>query len=126
MKLPLALGLALIGPGVAIYGLPMVPAVIIVGTLIWSLGEIISGPSLFAYPAIAGTGDLKGRYIGIFQFVFGVGSTVAPLIGGWLFIQIGQAVWPVLAVGSLIAAACMLVAVRAPASAPQPATDHTS
>jgi MFS family permease len=120
-RLPIAVGLALIGTGVAIYGLPMVPAVILAGTLVWSLGEIISGPSLFAYPAIAGRGPLKGRYIGSFQFVFGIGSTAGPLIGGWLFIQIGQAVWPVLAVGSLVAAASMLVAVRGPSGAPEPA-----
>ena len=121
IRLPIALGLALIGTGVAVYGLPMAPAVIIAGTLVWSLGEIISGPSLFAYPAIAGTGELRGRYIGSFQFMFGIGSTVGPLVGGWLFIQVGQAVWPVLGAVEVIVAVSMLVVARAAPSEPEPA-----
>jgi MFS family permease len=121
-RLPIAIAFALLGVGVAIYGLPMAPAVIIAGTLVWSLGEIIGGPTIFAYPALAGPGDLKGRYIGSFHFMFGLGTTVGPLVGGWLFIQIGQAVWPVLAVGSLIATVSALVSVRQPAPAPVVAT----
>lgn len=113
-RLPIALAFALLGAGVAIYGLPMVPVVIIGGTLVWSFGEIIGGPTIFAYPAIAGPGDRRGRYIGSFQFMFGLGTTIGPLVGGWLFIQIGQAVWPVLAVGSLIATLSALIAVRVP------------
>ena len=120
-RIPIALTFVLLGVGVAIYGLPMAPVVIIAGTVVWSLGEIIGGPTVFAYPAIAGPPDLKGRYIGSFQFMFGLGSAVGPLVGGWLFIQIGQAVWPVLAIGPLIATVCALIAVRsqdAPAVAP--------
>lgn len=114
-RVPIAIAMALLGAGVAVYGLPMVPLVIIGGTVIWSLGEIVGGPTMFAYPAMAGPADLKGRYIGSFQFMFGIGTAIGPLVGGWLFIQVGQAVWPLLAIGSLIAAACTLVAVRSPA-----------
>lgn len=120
MRIPIALTFVLLGVGVAIYGLPMAPVVIIAGTVVWSLGEIIGGPTVFAYPAIAGPPDLKGRYIGSFQFMFGLGSAVGPLVGGWLFIQLGQAVWPVLAIGPLIATVSALIAVRSPA-APAPA-----
>ena len=70
----------LLGVGVAIYGLPMAPVVIITGTVVWSLGEIIGGPAVFAYPAIAGPPDLEGRYIGSFQFMYGLGSAVGPLV----------------------------------------------
>lgn len=122
-RLPIALTFGLLGAGVAVYGLPMVPVVIITGTLIWSFGEIIGGPTVFAYPAIAAPPDRRGRYLGSFQFMFGLGSTVGPLVGGWLFIQMGQAVWPVLAVGSLIATVSALIAVREPSrgAAPVPA-----
>lgn len=113
-RIPIALMFALLGVGIAIYGLPMAPVVIIAGTLVWSLGEIIGGPTAFAYPAIAGPEHLKGRYIGSFQFMFGVGTALGPLVGGWLFIQIGQAVWPVLAIGPLIATVSALIAVRSP------------
>jgi MFS family permease len=117
-RVPIALMFVLLGVGIAIYGLPMAPVVIIAGTVVWSLGEIIGGPTAFAYPAIAGPARLKGRYIGSFQFMFGLGTAVGPLVGGWLFIQIGQAVWPVLAIGPLVATVSALIAVRSP-SAPQ-------
>ena len=107
----LGLGMVLLGAGMAVYGLPVVPAVIIAGTLLWSLGEIVSGPTFFSYPAVVG-GQLKGRYIGSFQFMVGVGTALGPVAGGWLFIQLGQAAWPVLAVGALLAALAVVAAVR--------------
>src|SRR5258708_31761138 len=62
---PLAVGagFALVGAGMAIYGLQTSPAVIVIGTLVLSLGEIIGGPTIFAYPALAGPRNLRGRYI---------------------------------------------------------------
>jgi MFS family permease len=115
-KVPIGLGLALVGAGMAVYGLPIAPAIIIIGTLVWSLGEIVSGPTFYSYPAIAGPGRLTSRYIGSFQFMVGLGTVIGPVVGGWLFIQMGHAAWPVLAAGSLIAALCGVAAVRAPAS----------
>lgn len=117
-RIPIALMFVLLGVGIAIYGLPMAPVVIVAGTVVWSLGEIIGGPTAFAYPAIAGPEQLRGRYIGSFQFMFGVGTALGPLVGGWLFIQIGQAVWPVLAIGPLIATVSALIAVRSPRASP--------
>jgi MFS family permease len=117
-RVPIALMFVLLGVGIAIYGLPMAPVVIIAGTVVWSLGEIVGGPTAFAYPAIAGPARLRGRYIGSFQFMFGLGTAVGPLVGGWLFIQIGQAVWPVLAIGPVIATVCALIAVRSPSVPP--------
>jgi MFS family permease len=118
MRLTIGLALGLLGVGVAVYGLPLGPAVIIAGTLIWSLGEIIGGPSTFAYPGLAGPGHLKAHYIGSFQFMFGLGTAVGPVVGGWLFIRLGHGVWPVLALGSLIATTLAVLAVRKPPAAP--------
>jgi MFS family permease len=88
--------------------------VIIIGTLIWTLGEIVGGPAAFAYPAIAGPAHLRGRYIGSFQFVFGLGTAVGPLIGGLLFARLGHAVWPVLALAGAGAVVLGVAAIRAP------------
>ncbi|MGH3816013.1 MAG: MFS transporter, partial [Pseudonocardiaceae bacterium] len=125
-KMTIGLAFALVGVGVAYYGLPMGPAVIIIGTLIWTLAEVIGGPAVFAYPAIAGPAHLRGRYIGSFQFMFGLGSAVGPIVGGALFTQLGHQVWPVLAVGSVLATAFALAGVRTPpkpADAAEPAPD---
>lgn len=117
--LVVGVGFALVGMGMAIYGLPINPAVIVAGTLVLSLGEIIGGPTIFAYPALAAPRNIKGRYIGSFQFMLGAGQTVGPIAGGWLFVAIGHLVWPVVAAGSLVATACGLAAMRSQArSAP--------
>ncbi|PYC71893.1 MFS transporter [Streptomyces tateyamensis] len=111
-RITIGLGFALVGAGVACYALPIGPAAIVIGTLVWSIGEIIGGPTVFAYPGTAGPEQLKGRYIGSFQFMFGLGSAVGPMVGGWLYLQAGGLVWPLLGLGSLLATVLGLAAVR--------------
>lgn len=111
LRLTLGLTLVLIGVGMATYGLPLGPAVILGGTLIWSLGEIIGGPAVLAYPVTASPHHLKSYYISSFQFTWGVGTAVGPVVGGWLFIQLGHRVWPVIAIGAAIATVLALTAV---------------
>jgi predicted MFS family arabinose efflux permease len=114
MKASIALTVGLLGVGVALYGLPFGPAVILIGTLVWSLGEIIGGPATFAYPGMVAPPRLKGHYIGSFQFMFGLGTAIGPAIGGFLLVRLGHSVWPVLASGSLLATILVLIAVRQP------------
>ncbi|MEV0678825.1 MFS transporter [Actinosynnema sp. NPDC050436] len=111
-KLVVAVCFVLLGLGVAAYGLPLGPAVIIAGTLLWTLAEIIGGPVVFSYPGLIAPPHLKGRYIGSFQFVFGLGSAAGPMVGGFLFLELGHAVWPVLGAVSFIAAAVGYVATK--------------
>ncbi|MFL6145438.1 MAG: MFS transporter [Labedaea sp.] len=111
LRVTIGLALGLLAVGVAGYGLPLAPAVVLGGTLIWSLGEIIGGPSMFAYPGITAPPALKGHYIGAFQFMFGLGTAAGPVIGGWLFIHLGHHVWPVIAIGSVLATVLALAAV---------------
>jgi predicted MFS family arabinose efflux permease len=120
MRLSIGLTLGLLGVGVALYGLPFGPAVILCGTLVWSLGEIIGGPATFAYPGLTAPPKLKSYYIGSFQFMFGLGTAIGPAIGGWLFVRLGHGAWPVIALGSVVATALVLVSVRQPERARQP------
>ncbi|KOV64043.1 MFS transporter [Streptomyces sp. MMG1121] len=117
-RLTISLTLVLLSGGVALYGLPLGPAVILLGTLIWSIGEIIGGPAAMAYPGIAGPPGRKAHYIGGFQFIWSLGTAVGPVVGGWLFVQLGHQVWPVFAAGSLVATILVLAAVpgRTPAA----------
>lgn len=114
-RVAIAVAFGMVGVGNALYGLPMGPAVVLIATLVWTLGEIVGAPAAFAYPAVAGPAHLKGRYIGSFQFMFGLGSAVGPMVGGALFVQLGHRVWPVLALGSLFAVVFTLAGVRNPA-----------
>lgn len=111
LRVTVGAAFALVGVGVAVYGLPMGPAVILLGTLVWTSAEVIGGPAVFAYPAIVAPSHLKGRYIGSFQFAFGLGSAVGPVAGGVLYVAVGHRVWPLLALGSLVAAVCGVAAV---------------
>jgi MFS family permease len=116
-KLLVGLAFGLVGLGVVSYGLPLGPAVIILGTLIWTLGEVVGAPAVFAFPAMAGPAHLKGRYIGSFQFMFGLGTAVGPMAGGALFTALGHRVWLVMAVASVIATSLGVAAVRTPPKA---------
>jgi MFS family permease len=117
-KVTIGAAFALLGIGVAGYGLPIGPAVIIACTVIWSVGEIIGGPALFAYPAVVSPRHMRSQYISSFQLVFGLGAAIGPAAGGILFSHIGHRVWPVLALGSLVATLLVLVVVRNPAPSP--------
>jgi MFS family permease len=119
LKISIGSAFLLVGFGMASYGLPLGPAVVILGTLIWTTGEIVGAPALFAYPAMAGPAQLKGRYIGSFQFVFASASALGPVVGGLLFTVLGHKVWPVVAIGSFAGAALIAAAVRQPAKEPE-------
>ena len=114
VRLTIASSLLLIGTGVAVYGLPLGPAILIIGTLIWSLGEILGGPATFAYAAMAGPAQQKTRYIGSFQFMFGAGTALGPVAGGVLFTHLGHGVWPVIAIAEMVALAFMATGIRSP------------
>jgi len=118
MRVSIALAYGLIAAGVAFYAFPLGPAVILIGTLIWTLGEILGGPATFAYAAMAGPAHLKGRYIGAFQVMFGLGSAVGPVLGGALLARLGHSVWLVIALIELVALGLVLVSVRDPRQRP--------
>jgi predicted MFS family arabinose efflux permease len=86
-------GFILLGGGLACYALPFGAGVFVVGTLIWSLAEIVAGPTMFAYPALAGPERLRGRYIGAGTAMFGIGSASGAIIGLAVWNLIGTAVW---------------------------------
>ena len=113
----------LIGVGVGLYGLPMGVVVIIGATLVWTVGEVIGGPAVFAYPANAGPVALRSRYISTYQFMQALGTAVGPVVGGLLFVRMGHASWPLLGAGGLVAAALALAAVRAPGRSAAPPVD---
>lgn len=114
VKLTVGVSFALVGIGVAVYGLPLGPAVIMSGTLIWTIAEIVGGPASFSYPAIAGPAHLKARYVASFQFMFGLGVATGPVLGSLLFARVGHLVWPLLALGALAATVLGVAGIRTP------------
>ena len=123
------LGFALLAGGHAIYWLPAgilpvtLPIVVIfvAGTLVWSLAEIVGGPTVAAWPSLVAPSGLQGRYQGAFQAAFGLGSAVGPVIGVLLWARLGPTTWLVSAGAALVALVAARTAMRLPTSS-EPAT----
>lgn len=86
-------GLVLLGGGMAIYDVPLGVGIFLAGTLVWTLAEIIAGPTVFAYPAIVAPDGLRGRYIGAAQAMFALGTAVGPVAGVAAWHAVGKTVW---------------------------------
>ncbi len=86
-------GFVLLGGGLAFYALPGGLAIFVIGTLLWTLAEIIGGPTMFAYPGMAAPKPLLGRYVGGAHAMFGLGSALGPFFGVWLWNSVGAQVW---------------------------------
>ncbi len=89
----MSVGFPLMGCGVALYALPGGVAVFLVGTLMWSVAEIIHGPSIFAYPAKNRPPNLRGRYVAAAHAMIGIGWSIGPVVGIALWAQLGRATW---------------------------------
>ena len=88
-------GFLLLGGGHLLYGLPYGAAVFLVGTLVWSVGEIVGGPTMAAYPSLAAPEQLRGRYQGAAQAAYGLATALGPFLGVLLWDAIGPASWVV-------------------------------
>ena len=95
MRLVVMSGFVLLGAGMAFYALPIGIAAYVIGTLIWSFAEIVAGPTIFAYPAVASPDHLRGRYLGAANAMFGIGSATGSVLGIAVWQLAGEAVWPI-------------------------------
>lgn len=83
-------GFALLAAGYGIYAIDLAPLFLIIGTLVWTLSEIIGAPTIWAYPGMVAPARLRGRYFGAMQSMYGLGSTVGPIVGILLYEHVGQ------------------------------------
>jgi MFS family permease len=98
----LSVGFPLMGCGLAMYALPGGVAVFLIGTLMWSVAEIIHGPSIFAYPGKGRPASVRGRYVAAAHAMIGIGTAIGPVVGVALWAQLGRATW------LIMGAACVL------------------
>jgi MFS family permease len=99
----ITVGFTLLGTGLACYALPGGAPIFVAGTLLWTLAEIIEGPTMFAYPAQAGPPHLRGRYIGAAHGMFGLGSALGPVLGVAFWSEVGNAIWIICGTASVLA-----------------------
>ena len=93
-RIAVVTGVALTGIGMSLYALPWGLAALVIATLVWSLGEIIGYPTLFfAYPAQAGPPELRGRYLGASNSLYGLGTALGPFAGVMMWNQFHEGLW---------------------------------
>jgi MFS family permease len=93
MRTSIAVGSCLIGFGIALFGIPAGFPIFIIGAVVWTTGEIISAPSISAYPALVAKPRLRGRYIGALSTSQSLGYAIGPSIGTALYELTGSGVW---------------------------------
>ncbi len=118
----MAAGFLLLGGGQALYGLPWGAGIFVAGTLIWSLGEVVGGPTMLSYPSVAAPAGLRARYQGAAHATFGVAFAVGPFIGVAAYHVLGPAMWGLSGLVGLLALIASWFGMR-PAPAPAPAAE---
>jgi predicted MFS family arabinose efflux permease len=121
------IGFVLLGGGLAFYALPGGVAIFVIGTLLWTLAEIIAGPTMFAYPGMTAPPKLLGRYVGSAHAMFGLGSALGPFLGVWVWNSVGTRVWVWCGVAGAIGVVCAYFGMSSGAetAAEEPAVDLT-
>lgn len=107
-----AVGQILMGLGLAGYGLVTgSSALIILSTIVFVSGVMISGPTMFAHPAKF-PAAVKARYIGAHQATFGLGLALGPTLGVLAWGVLANGIWLVCGVIGALAALCALKGMR--------------
>jgi len=78
----------------------------VLGTALWTVGEVIGFPVASALVADLAPAELRGRYQGAYAMTWGLALTLSPIFGGQTFTRLGgRALWlACLALALLVAA----------------------
>lgn len=132
-RLPIMLvvvaGFTLFGIGQSLYALPLGIAVFVVGTLLWTLAEVIGGPTMMSYAGVVAPEGLRGRYISSMQTMFSLGAAVGPAVGTAGYHLLGRDVWWLFGLTCLVGMVFALLGMRRPtdeAREPGPAEPETA
>jgi MFS family permease len=83
-------------------------AVVLVGSVVYTTGEVLGGPVHGALSAEAAPEHLRGRYLSLIQLAWNLAGTIAPVSFAWLLDRGPEPVWIALfgvaLVGALLAA----------------------
>jgi MFS family permease len=111
IRTKVASGSALIGLGLALFGIPAGIAMIVIATATWTLGEMLSAPGISAYPALLVTPSLSGRYFGALTAGQTAGYAAGPALGAFTYQHFGSTVWLMCGIGGLVVWAGMRIGI---------------
>jgi MFS family permease len=120
MRLTALSGYGFVAIGYTVYAIGLAPALLILGTILWTLSEITGAPTTFAYPGMVAPVRLRGRYIGAMQSVFGIGNAVGPILGIALWASVGHWVFGWAAGVAVLSTLCALIGMRLPGTTAKP------
>ncbi|GAA2393779.1 hypothetical protein Cme02nite_64550 [Catellatospora methionotrophica] len=109
-------GTVLMGLGVAGFGISGGSvAALLACTVVFMLGIMVNGPTMFAYPATF-PAAVKARYVSAHQATFGLGMALGPLFGVAAWLALGRGVWWLCGALGLLSALFALLGMRPAAS----------
>lgn len=114
IRLVVIVGFVLFGLGQSFYALPLGITVFIIGTLLWTLAEIIGGPTMMSYPGVIAPDGLRARYISATQTMFSLGAAVGPAVGTAGYHLLGRNVWWLFGLTCLAGMVLALLGMRRP------------
>lgn len=79
--------------------------VVLAGSVVYTVGELLGGPVLGALAAEAAPEHLRGRYLSLIQLAWNLASTAAPVLFAWLLDRGAAPIWLLLVAVSLIGGA---------------------
>lgn len=79
--------------------------VMLVGSVVYTFGELTGGPVISATAAEAAPDHLRGRYLGLFQLSWALGGAVTPVAFTWLLAHGETTLWAALVVIALVSGA---------------------
>jgi len=118
MRVTALSGFGLVAIGYTVYAIGITPALLILGTIIWTASEITGAPTTFAYPGMVAPVHLRGRYIGAMQTVFGLANAIGPVLGLAIWAAAGNAVFAWAAGIAALSTLCALIGMRLPGTTP--------
>ena len=105
----LLLASVLQGAGFGLHGLAGTVPQHMAAVAVWTTGEVLQAGLLSAVVASLAPPQLRGRYLGVFGFSFGLASMLAPLVGTQLLDRFGEAaLWGSCAGAGVVAGAGLL------------------
>jgi MFS family permease len=97
-------------------------AFLIGGMIVFTVAEMMQSPTSTALAAAASVGELRGRYMAVYQYGYQIAKIIAPILFTQLFVVNVSLPWIVLAVAVACAIPALLVVEkRLPADALRPA-----
>ncbi len=75
------------------FGVVAATSVVLLGAVVYTLGELVAGPVLTTLAAESPPPALRGRYVATYQLSWNVATGVAPLLYAWLLDRGSGAAW---------------------------------